>query len=282
MLYDVNGRILYNDKAADFSNNMELDYAYDSATGANYTVIRVFKTKRDGTKQYPFVRYPGRMRTAALMADENWLLAINAGVGLSEEWAAGLGRGSTYTDLIDGVAIENGVVIAGNPAEYHAGAIPLTIDANGDLGTAAADATGASLIASNTVSNGKITSGIVSATCGFCPIIEDYAPTESFPTVSNVTHFTDNAQRQIIGQWGNGDYAIISCAGRNMQNSDGWTLAEAQTVCQKLGLKFAYNLDGGTSTSTYLGKKPVWDFQGGARIVPSFIVFNGSDQYAVP
>ena len=123
----------------------------------------------------------------------------------------------------------------------------------------------------------------MSATCGFCPIIEDYAAVANFPSVSNVTHFNDNAQRQIIGQFGNGDYAIISCAGRSTQNSDGWTLVEAQAVCAKLGLKFAYNLDGGTSVSTFLGKKPVWDYMNGtSRTVPSFIVFNGTNKYAAP
>lgn len=267
MIYDYNGNIL----SDPFDGNMELDYAYDSATGANYSVIRVFKTKRDGTKQYPFVRCPGRMAASAFAASEGWALAINSGLGVSS------------SQPIDGVAIENGVVVYDNPATYHAGSIPLTIDANGDLGTAAADATGASLIASNTVSNGVITSGIVSAVCGFCTIIDNFAAVQSFPTVSNVSHFTENAQRQIIGQWGNGDYAIVTCAGRSLENSDGWTLAEAQAVCIKLGLKFAYNLDGGKSVSTYLRKKPVWDFQAGTtRVVPTFIVFNGSDKYSIP
>lgn len=259
MLYDVSGNILYNDKAASFSDNMELDYAYDSATGANYTVIRVFQKKRDGTKQYPFVRYPGFMKAATLAESEGWALIINAGLGWDGE--------------IDGVAIENGVIKHNAIASHHAGAIPLTISSSGVLSTA-----GASDTAETILSGG----GIKSATCGFCPIIVDYAPTESFPTVSNVTHFTDNAQRQIIGQFGNGDYAIISCAGRSTDNSDGWTLAEAQTVCQRLGLKFAYNLDGGTSVATFLRKHAVYNYMGtgtSGRIVPSFIVFNGTTTF---
>ena len=269
MFYDAHGNLLFDSKAADFANNMELDYAYDSSTGANYSVIRVFKTKRDGTKQYPFVRSPGFMKASTLADEEGWCLVINAGLG--------------WDGNVDGVLIQNGVVINGNVADHHAGSIPLTIDANGDLGTASASSTGASIVASNTTQNGVITSGIVSATCGFCPIIENFEPVSSFPTVSNVTHFTDNAQRQIIGQFGNGDYAIVSCAGRNTNNSDGWTLAEAQTICVKLGLKFAYNLDGGTSVATFIGKKPVWDYMlGNARTVPSFIVFNGTTKYAVP
>lgn len=257
MIYNYNGVLIHDS----FSDNMVFDYAYDAATGANYTVIRVFQTKRDGTKQYPFLRYPGRMKTADLVAAENWGLVINAGLGVSEE------------QPIDGVAIENGVVKNNDPATYHQGAIPLTISSSGVLSTAAADATASSLVSS----------GIKSATCGFCAIVEDYLPSESFPTVANVTHFTDNAQRQIIGQWGNGDYAIVTCAGRSNENSDGWTLTEAQTVCVKLGLKFAYNLDGGNSTSTYLRKNKIHDNQiGTSRVIPSFIVFNGTTTFSIP
>lgn len=259
MIYDVNGNILYNDRFSNIADNMELDYAYDSASNVNYTVLRVFQTKWDGTKQYPFIRYPGFMYIENFMNSEDWLVAINAGLG--------------WNGAIDGIAIENGVVKNNSPADHHAGSIPLTIDENGNLATAAADAT------ATTLAN----QGIVSATCGFCPIIENYAPSASFPTVSNVTHFGDNAQRTIIGQFGNGDYALITCAGRSKDNSDGWTLAEAQTVCQRLGLKFAYNLDGGTSSSMYLGRHPVYDFmKGTSRTVPSFIVFNGTDTFSVP
>ena len=161
------------------------------------------------------------------------------------------------------MAVQNGVVINNSPADHHAGAIPLTIDAAGALGTASASATGESLVGS----------GIVSAACGFCPIIENYSANQSFPTVSNESHFTENAQRTIIGQFGNGDYALITCAGRSNDNSDGWTLAEAQEVCGRLGLKFAYNLDGGGSTSMYLRKHPVYDFmQGTSRTIPSFML----------
>lgn len=259
MIYDVYGNELAVGGRSDFAENMELDYAYDAATNVNYTVLRIFQTKRDGTKQYPFVRYPGFKSISAFMASEGWEVAINAGLG--------------WSNAIDGVAIENGVVKNNTPADHHAGSIPLTIDANGNLGTAAADATGTSLAGN----------GIVSATCGFCPIIENYTPNASFPTVSNVSHFNADAQRTIIGQFGNGDYALITCAGRTNDNSDGWKLTEAQTVCQRLGLKFAYNLDGGKSTSMYLRKHPVYDFMAGTtRIVPSFIVFNGTSTFSIP
>jgi exopolysaccharide biosynthesis protein len=260
MLYNMSGNILYDP----FADNMELDYAYDAATNANYSVIRVFQTKRDGTKQYPFVRYPGRMKASALAAQEGWSLIINAGLGVSS------------SQPIDGVAIENGIVKNENPATYHVGSMPLTIDANGNLAAVAANSTASSLVSS----------GIISATCGFCAIVENYAAVDPLPDVNidgGGNHFNDNAPRQIIGQFGNGDYAIVSCAGRSQFNSDGWKMSEAQDICIKLGLKFAYNLDGGKSVATFLRKKPVWDFMAGeSRVVPSFIVFNGTTNYSVP
>jgi hypothetical protein len=243
-----------------FIDNIDVDYAYDSSSNANYTIIRVYKTKLDGTKQYPFAVVPSTkystldfMRTFA--DDNGYVFAVNSGLG------------SPATGLIDGIAIENGVVVNNTPAIYHAGSMPLTIDTNGDLSYASADADAQDLVAD----------GIVSALCGFCPIIIDYQPVDP-PTVTNVSHFTQNAQRQIIGQFGNGDYAFITCEGRNFNNSDGWTIAEAQAICQKHGLKFAYNLDGGGSTQTVLGKKQlniIYENETG-RTLPSFIVFNGT------
>lgn len=262
MLYDKNGIVVYDSISDDFHKNMHLDYAFDASTNANYTVLRICKNKIDGTKQYPFVRSPGRMSALDLSASENWQVIINSGLGVGAQ------------QPIDGVVVQNGVVINNSPATYHAGAMPLTIDANGDLSYAEADTTGAELVAN----------GIVSAVCGFCPIITDYNPVSSFPTVDHVTHFTENAQRQIIGQFGNGDYAILTCEGRNFDHSDGWTLAEAQVICQKLGLKFAYNLDGGGSTQTVIYKKQINTIyeQTTGRKVPTFIVFNGGASYVVP
>lgn len=277
MLYNVNGAILYNDQKADFSDNMTLDYEYDAASGANYIILRVFQTKKDGSKQFPFVRSPGRMAATALAQSEDWQLIINAGLGVGDE------------QPIDGIVIENGVVKYDHPCSYHVGAQPLTIDADGNLGYAAADASAAALVANNNDANTPNSQKIISAVCGFCPIVVDFAPTVSFPAVDingEGNHFAENAQRQIIGQFGNGDYAIISCEGRGYDNSDGWTLAEAQAICIKHGLKFAYNLDGGKSTATIVNKKLITSnyliYTENARRLPTFIVFNGTTTFAVP
>lgn len=243
-----------------FLDNTDVDYAYDESTGAYYTVIRIYKQKLDGSYQYPFVYAPngagaGNKSTYDMAVSDGWLLAINSGVF------------DTSNKKPDGIVIQGGVVIHNAPTATHSKNKPLTIDGNGNLGYAAYDADASELVSA----------GIVSAVCGFMPIIVDYdaVPASEWNSVS---HYTENAQRQIIGQWGNGDYAIITCEGRSFHNSDGWTIAEAQAICQKHGLKFAYNLDGGGSTETMLGKKHINTIYENAtgRVVPTFIVFNGT------
>ncbi|MGN0478335.1 MAG: phosphodiester glycosidase family protein [Hominenteromicrobium sp.] len=243
-----------------FMDNTDIDYLYDEATGAYYTVIRVYKQKLDGSCQFPFVYAPngskaGDKSTYDMTMGEGWLLAVNSGIF------------NTSTKKPDGIVIQNGTVIQSTPSAVHSQCKPLTIDSSGNLGYADYDADAEELAAA----------GVVSAVCGFMPIVVDYAAVDSSEW-NSVSHYTENAQRQIIGQWGNGDYAVITCEGRGYHNSDGWTIAEAQAVCIKHGLKFAYNLDGGGSTETMLGQKPVNTIYENAtgRIVPTFIVFDGT------
>lgn len=242
-----------------FRQNMALDYGYDAETGTSYTAIRVYKTKTDGSLQYPFVFAPNGSGTPILSGlgvatNYGFPLTINAGCG------------GTFGSP-NGTLIQNGVVIQQGPTEQHPTALPLTIDNNGDLWYADADADAETMVES----------GIVSAVCGFMPIIRDYEAVPDTEWPSGIDHYTAQAQRQIIGQYANGDYAIITCEGRGFANSPGWTIAQAQSIGIKLGLKFAYNLDGGGSTSVVVGKKQLNMIYEGAtgRKVPAFIVFNG-------
>jgi len=262
----ISGLVVNESALSEFIDNTDIDYAFDETTNANYTVIRIYKHKIDGTEQYPFVYAPngagsGDKSTIELMENEAWLLAINAGVF------------DTTHCTPDGMTIQNGSVVKNAVSATHPQCKPLTIDTDGNLGYAAYNADASTLVSQ----------GIVSAVCGFMPIIIDYDPVPSSEW-NAVSHYTENAQRQIIGQFGNGDYAIVTCEGRNFNNSDGWTIAEAQTICQKIGLKFAYNLDGGGSTETLIGKYPVNTVYEGTkgRKVPTFIVFNGKDTFSIP
>lgn len=258
------GAVATVDPRVNFTENYHLDYQYDSATNANYTVLRIYKLKTDGTEQYPFVYAPsgigGWTESALDVANRcGWLLTINSGLGMSNK--------------VDGQLVENGVVLQNEPAIYHAGSRALIIDSNGDLSEASADADANDLVAN----------GAVSVLCGFMAIIKDYVPVPSSQW-PNIAHFVQNAQRQIIGQFNNGDYCIVTCEGRNYDHSDGWTIAEAQTICQKIGLKFAYNLDGGGSTETVIGDKQINTIYENAtgRKVPTFLVFNGTNVFERP
>lgn len=253
-LYNYTGTKLEN-----FNENFSLSYHYDAISESFYSLIRICKTKFDGTKQYPFVRYLGssNMSTPQLLKEvEPWDLIINAG------W---------YN-----LEIENSVVKMDSARSPQDDICALTINSDGDLGYVVDWETGdgASLVGN----------GIVSATTTFFPLVINYEAYD-YPTISGMeTPTWQHAQRQIIGQYGNGDYAIITSEGRGYQNSIGITPDRAIALCQELGLKFAYNLDGGGSTQTIIGKKTLNTIYEGTdgRLVPCFIVFNGTDQFFIP
>lgn len=248
-------------KNADFLRNVTIQHGYDEASGTHYTALRIFKERLDGEKQYPFVYAPNAAGAASLSpkdlaALENWPLVINAGIFDMD------------TGCPDGLLIQNSTLIQEGPSSTISGCKPLTVDFQGDLSFAGADAVSSDL------------SGIVSAVCGFLPIWVDHqaVPEEDW---RGIPTYAETAQRQIIGQYENGDYAILTCEGRGFGASKGWTIPQAQNICGKLGLKFAYNLDGGGSTGTIVDRKQLNTVYEGTsgRKVPTFILFNGTTKF---
>lgn len=253
-LYAYNSVIINKDQV--FADNLEWYFDYDADAQTNYTMFRIYQKRTDEEKQYPFVRNLTTRTTAMdLVKSEGWLLAVNGGIG-------------------EGLVIENSQVITDEAASYQSGVLPLFIKNDGSLTFGPADTTGKG--------STYVGQGVVSACCGFYPIIVDYDDYD-YPTVPHTEELPEwyHAQRQIIGQFGNGDYAIITGEGRSYDNSVGLTMADAQTLCKKLGLKFAYNLDGGGSTQTVYGRRYVNSIYEGTsgRKRNSFIVFNGTDSF---
>lgn len=246
-----------------FFQNVSVEYGRYAPANTNYIVTRVFKKRLDGTYQYPFTRdvweggTKGGVSCYQMAINEGWYLTMNGGVN-------------------EGLCIENGILVTDVTPTNHAGAMPLTIDSNGDLG----------FVDTNTTGTGQalVNSGIVSATCGFFPIIVDY-DNYNYPNINNHSVSTgERAQRNIIGQFENGDYCIITAEGRNYANSAGFTIPQMQDFCKTLGLKFAYNLDGGGSTQTVLGLKNlnhIYENVTG-RTLASMIVFNGRATFEKP
>lgn len=241
-----------------FNDNFSFLYAFDDVSSTNYTVFRINKKRIDGTNQFPFLRYFSTMITGStLTSREGWNFVINGGTGT-------------------GLIIENSIVIDDTTLPVETGAIPLSINQNGDLGYLDVDFIGKGQT--------YVQQGVVSAMCGFFPIIDNY---EDFNYPTDIpgtnTEAWQHAQRQIIGQFGNGDYLIITSEGRDFDNSIGLTMTDAQRICKKLGVKFAYNLDGGGSVQTYVGKRKTNIlYTSGERVRGTFIVFNGTDTFNVP
>lgn len=247
------------DSASEFLHNIHVDEYHDDTTDTQYQVIRVYKNKLDGKQQHPFVIAPNgdgacTESTATMNNRYGFKLAINSGIF------------DMSTGKPDGIVIQNGAIIQDKPSATHSECRPLTIDKNGDLSYEEADVSAAQMILD----------GVESSVCAFMPIIVDY---EKFPRSkwNSVNHYNAAAQRQIIGQYGNGDYCIITSEGRGFDSSVGWTIAQAQDICVHLGLKFAYNLDGGGSTETMIMHRQsnmIYEGTTG-RSVPCFIVFTG-------
>jgi len=261
--YDINGVVVFTDTIP-WEDEISVQKLRDTASNTNYYVIRIPQIRDGGQKQYPFVYVPngtgaGTQSTLSMNREKGFFLAINAGVFYAEA-----GKNPV------GVTIENSVLIQQDAVSHL---YALTIDEDGVLDYDTSDADGQALIAS----------GIVSALVGFCPIIVNGQGVDSSIYMAT-SNYNKHAQRQIIGQFSNGDYCIVTGEGRSFDDSSGFTIPEAISVCEELGLEFAYNLDGGGSTETVIGDTQINTIYEGTsgRIVPSFIVFNGTDEFFIP
>lgn len=269
MIYNSDGKTVNN-------HGINYEYRRDSVTGAFYTIVNIPQVDSDGNKQYPFVlwdNYPngGNKSVIQMNRTRNFRVAINAG-----RFAAPYGGTTDVTGMPQGIVIQNGENKTGT-VTGSSGDRVLTINNNGELGYANVTDSPATLIAS----------GIVSAVSGFVPIIVNYNNIEE--SDSSITYPTDSAgsvdsQRQILGQYNNGDYIIISTEGRNNQGGGFFTVPQLQELCKSLGLKFAFLLDGGGSTQTVIGQKQLNQPYSGelpeGRHVPTFIVFNGTTEFS--
>lgn len=223
-----------------FMDNIVMDFIWDADNSTRYSIIRVFKATIQGGTLIPKVDCVRSNYTSSYSARE---LAIAQGYNL----VINCGLGNLTDGDVEGILIQDGEVLYNSSPVDHIGVMPLTIDNEGTLGYADSDADAYDLV----------DDGIVSAFCGFAPLVVDYEAFDGSSAYQSVPHYNQGAQRQIIGQYDNGDYAIITCEGRGYANSTGWTIPQAQQICIKHGLKFAYNCDGGASTQTVVGHKQI-------------------------
>ena len=203
----------------------EYTVEYLSEYNTKYIFIHIPLINSNGSHKIPFVYAPnglsrGTKSAVDLVKETNFTICINAG----------LFNPAFDTYEPEGLIIENGAIIQNKPAVRYPDSKPLTIDSNGLL----------SYVEPTVDANELVANGITSAVCGFMPIVVDGNPVARTEWTC-VPHYNGLHQRQVIGQFENGDYAIITCEGRGYNESEGWTIAQTQEICIKHGLKFAYN-----------------------------------------
>lgn len=274
MVYDINGSPVVVDDYSSFADLMKFEYHRDSTTGAFYTLLNIPQTDYQGNKQYPFVywsNYPngGNKSTLDMNKQHKFIAAINGG-----RFQSPYGPGVTLTGLPCGTVIQNSVVLQQGSADnsFDVDRV-LTIDRNGRLGYTTFTASASDLVAN----------GVVSAVTGFVPIIVNYQNIEDVDDTVTYNN-TSDAQRQVLGQYYNGDYVVISTEGRSNQGTGYFTVAQIKSLCHTLGIKDAFLLDGGGSMETVVGERqlnPFYDNTYG-RVVPTYIVFNGTDTFSIP
>lgn len=266
--YNIIGNLIY---SASWEDEITVQKLRDAASATNYYVIEIPQIRSNGQKQYPFVFVPNGSNGATLSAltmmhNYGWYFGMNAGVfDLNET-----GTKKPYL-----ITIEDETIIDGLYYEWFANtSFVLTINDDGVLGYA-------DKVANGTTAQGVLNDGAVSAVTGFIPIVVNGVASS---VGGEYLERTDRGQRQVIGQFANGNYCIITAEGRNFDNSTGFTALELQEICVNLGLYFAFMLDGGGSTETVIGDEQINTIYEGTygRLVPSFIVFNGTDEFFIP
>lgn len=265
--YDGAGNIIYT-SGPSWDDEITVEQLRNEAAATNYYVITIPQTRTDGSKQYPFVFVPngssgGTMSTLTMMRTYGFYFGMNGGY---------FDYAQTYTNRPYGITIENSTIIREDDSYFNSN-YTLKIDENGKLGFAYPMDTGVT-------AQDVLESGAVSAICGLVPLVVEGQPAN---VPSPWWTSSDRAQRQIIGQKANGDYVIVTCEGRGFDNSQGFTVSEARSLCVSMGLDFAMAVDGGGSTETVIGDEQINTIYEGTtgRVVPTYIVFNGTDTFIV-
>ena len=229
---------------------------YGRYADTDYTLARIFKNTITGDQITPKVLAftPGGKKMAALVKENNFVMAINAGVF------------NTDDNSCIGVVIADGVVVTDHVDHVYSGASDvLAINSSGDLlsydyATTTAD---------------MLSAGVVGAVSGKNPLIVNYVKYNldtAAEKLGNSSLITSKHPRTVIGQYKNGDYLVFTCGGRET-NQAGMNCAEMQEILVNEGVKYAYNLDGGGSCNMRFFKKELAPFTEG-RADPTYIVFN--------
>ncbi len=217
-----------------FAKYLTLSKAHDQESNTTYYLTRIKHKDDNGHIIKLRTQFANRAEgeTARTFAIRNGTaVTINASQGLDD--LPDNQRQPTGIQIIDGEIIQ----------DLNTTAYTLGIKDNNELlvyepGTTAQDI---------------LDDGINTALTAFYPLIENHEWVSD-----DVLAIRGNSAvkhpRQVIAQFDNMDLLIFSCGGRGY-DGEGMTAKEMMKILKDLGVKFAFNLDGGGSTSTVIKDK---------------------------
>lgn len=241
-----------------YKDDVSVMHKRNEEIGTTFQVTVINKVKFDGTATK--VTIAGTSKTSKL-GDANttnvakfakandFLHVINGGIFLIDTMEA------------DGITIINGEILKSTGVEQF----------NTEQYVLGITEDGAMKAYINESAEDILKDGAIYAMTGFVPLIQDgVAVGDSVLAVC--PHYNVRHPRQIVGALADGNYFTFCCDGRT-DGENGMTLEECiKTMCSDLNVSFAFNLDGGGSTQSAVGKKQINRVIDG-RKVPNVIAF---------
>lgn len=213
-----------------FAEYLTITKEHDAASNTTYYLTRIKHKDKDGNIIKLRTQFANRTEgetTRTFAIRNNTAVAINASQGLELPDNV---RQPAGIQIIDGEIVQ----------DLSATSYTLGIKDNNEL----------LVYAPGTTAQDILDDGTNTALTAFYPLIEnhEWVSDEVLAVRGNsaVKH-----PRQVIAQFDNMDLLIFSCGGRGY-DGDGMTAKEMMRILKDLGVKFAFNLDGGGSTSTVI------------------------------
>lgn len=242
--------------------NITVERIRDNKLKTTYFLTKINNNTFDGRKIVPKIKITASGADEADIKNVRDFISANSDEGVRYDVVINAGI-QQPNGIGDGIIISDGVILRDAEQTTHLNQYTLAIDDDGFMKAFP-----------HTVSAEDILSqGYTNAVVGFVPIVLDgeVAPME---VIELCPHYAQPNPRQVIGQFDNGDYIIMTVNGR-LPKEKGMTLVEMAEILVELGVDFAYNLDGGGSTQTFIGKKRINQNYNRAR--PTLMTFETID-----
>jgi len=214
-----------------FAEYLTVSKEYDAASNTTYYLTRIKHKDKSGNiikLQTQFANRPEGETTRTFAIRNKTAVAINASQGL-DDLPDGR-RQPAGIQIIDGKIVQ----------DLNTTAYTLGIKDNNEL----------LAYAPGTKAQDILDDGTKTALTAFVPLIENHEWV-SDDVLAIRGNLAVKHPRQVIAQYDNLDLLIFSCGGRGF-DGDGMTAKEMMKILKGLNVKFAFNLDGGGSTSTVI------------------------------